>query len=576
MKHIKKNITFSFSAFISVSVVFFAVFLSHFAEKIVSDTVKRQLKEDLFLFEDFFKEYSSVNKNFSVPDYMKRVSSFYNSRMTVTDKNGELIFDSKNNTIDSYKYLPEIYSAIKDGYGEDLRPSRNAGENIFFAAKKSGDYILRIARPLPSMGIFFIEMKFYIIFIFVFFALSAAALYFYLHNKVTLPSLKSVEFAGKFINGEFNRRINNYNNDEIGLIQIWINKICDLFNIKVDEAVQEQNRFKITFENILDGIAVIGTDNRIIIANRSFGSFFSYNSSITGKFYYEIIRNSNLNSKIGLAVLNKAEFIFQEKLLNGRNYDIGIRPVQEDRSIQGIIVTLSDVTERLKMEQIKSDLIGNMSHELKTPITILKGYLETIEENQANVKLTSELLRKAVENVDRQDAIINDILKLHMLESGSEIHFEIISVSEIISNCLNLLSPKSALKDIEIINKISGMINSGGNKFLAEEIFYNLIDNAVSYNNPGGKIEIMSVESDSSIDVIISDTGVGIPPESIDRIFERFFRVDKSRSRATGGTGLGLSIVKHACELMKWKIKAESDKNGTSFTVTVLKALPQN
>lgn len=569
MNFIKKNIIIYFSAVVVIILIFFSFIIYKTTENINYKAVEMELNEKILLFENFFKEQRLNSKDFSIPAYLKNTASFYSSRITLTDKNGNLIYDSTNNENDSYKYLPEIYSAVIDGYGKSVRIDSYTNVKTFFTAKKSGDYILRISKPVTSINSFFLELKSYILSFFVFIIISAGMLYLFLHYRITLPSIKTILFTDEFISGNNKSRIINYRNDEIGRIQAGINKICDNFNFKIDKAAHEQNRFKITFENIMDGIAVIGTDNTIIISNKSFNSFFGYDSASAGNYYYEIIRNSNINSKIGSSLFKKNEYIFQDKLLNGRNYDISIRPIHEESSLEGIIVSMRDITERIKMEQIKTDLIGNMSHELKTPITILKGYLETIEGNQSNIKLTGDLLRKAIENADRQNAIINDILKLHMLESGSEIQIELINPGEIISNCVNLLSPKSSMKQLEVINKISGIKSVPGNKFLAEEIFYNLIDNAINYNNPNGKVILDSIKFDGYIEITISDTGVGIPSDSIDRIFERFFRVDKSRTRATGGTGLGLAIVKHACELLNWKIKVHSDNTGSVFTVTI-------
>ncbi len=208
----------------------------------------------------------------------------------------------------------------------------------------------------------------------------------------------------------------------------------------------------------------------------------------------------------------------------------------------------------------------NLKHLLPFLKDILKQYSLIINDTEMN----TDFISKALINLERQNSIINDMLKLNMLETMTEITFEKINIKDIITSCMEILNTKATAKEIKInlnIDLLDKQID--GNKFLAEEIFYNIIINAINYNNNKGRIEIEAKESNGKIIVSIADTGIGIPEDSIDRIFERFYRVDKSRSRATGGTGLGLSIVKHAVEILNWKINVESGGNGTTFFIEI-------
>jgi two-component system phosphate regulon sensor histidine kinase PhoR len=215
--------------------------------------------------------------------------------------------------------------------------------------------------------------------------------------------------------------------------------------------------------------------------------------------------------------------------------------------------------------------VSNVSHELKTPIAIVKGYLETIKENPDNREMMNDFIERAIENVDRQNALIQDIIKLSMIESSKEFEKEEINIRQVILNCLDIVTPKINKKDIKLKTELSSELDYKihANQFLVEEVFFNIIDNAINYNNQGGKLDITAEKKDEALIIKISDSGIGIPSEYIDRIFERFYRVDRSRSRATGGTGLGLSIVKHAAMVLGWKVSVASDKNGTSFTIAV-------
>ena len=232
---------------------------------------------------------------------------------------------------------------------------------------------------------------------------------------------------------------------------------------------------------------------------------------------------------------------------------------------------MRDVTEKNKIDSFKRELVGNLSHELKTPITIAKGYLETIKNIPDDNEQRIKFIDKTISNLNRQNAIIGDMLKLNMLETTNVFEKENVKMENLISGIIDILTPKFADKELIIkYNKTSFDFTVKANRFLIEHVFFNIIDNAASYNTYNGKIIIENIISGSSAIVSIRDTGIGIPEELRERIFERFFRVDKARSRETGGTGLGLSIVKHCLEILNWDIKVKSSSgNGSEFIITI-------
>lgn len=392
-------------------------------------------------------------------------------------------------------------------------------------------------------------------------------------KKITNPIKETMLFAEEFSNGNYSKRILNYNNDEIGALQKSLNKLADVIISKMDALALEQNKLTVTIDNINDGIAVIDSSKKIIIANKAFDSILNTGKYLNKK-YYEVLRSSSLDTMIEYCLQNGERAEFTEKFYNSIICDIFIIPLKEVKSIQGVLLVLHNITEKKKLDEMKTELVANLSHELKTPITIIKGYIETIKDNfkesSIDKKTIEDFIDRAIQNADRQNSIINDMLKLNMIETVTHLSSEKINLKDIILNCINILTSKLQKKNlsldynIELLDK-----NISANRFLAEEIFFNIIDNAINYTNHGGNIDISSEQENGKTKIIIADTGIGIPSESIDRIFERFYRVDKSRSRDTGGTGLGLSIVKHAVELLRWNINVESDKCGTRFIILI-------
>ncbi|MBP7736334.1 MAG: HAMP domain-containing protein [Spirochaetes bacterium] len=504
---------------------------------------------------------------------VRELSSIVNLRITLVDFSGRVLADSEYTHVDemdNHRYRVEIKDAISRGSGESIRYSGTLKTDMLYIAKKSDMEIIRLAKPLREVDESIALLRGYILMV------GAAALFLssiivvIVSRRITRPINETVRFARDFSNGEFGRRIPNYSDDEIGTLQKALNRLADTVVEKIDSLLFEQNKLETTIESINDGIAVVGRDKSILIANRAFKSLLDIESAVVGKLFFEAIRNRALNTRIEQAHATNMPAMFEETFLNGRHCDVFINPISGEQNAGGILIVLHDTTERKKVEQMKTDLVGNMSHELKTPIAILKGYLETMEPHLSDPVMAKELLHKALANVDRQSSLINDILKLNRLETSMEFAAEYVDVREIIRSSIDILIPKAQKKNISITFNTDGQnARVQGNKFLAEEILFNIIDNAVNYNTEGGSIAVDMEKNGSRLTVAIVDTGVGIPEDSIDRIFERFYRVDKSRSRATGGTGLGLSIVKHAAEILGWNIKVTSSSSGTKFIIEI-------
>ncbi len=502
---------------------------------------------------------------------VKELSRIVNLRITLVDFSGRVIADSQYEQVDSmdnHRYRREIQDAMARGTGSSIRYSSTLGTEMLYLAKKSGTEVIRLARPLREVDESIALLRRYIL------AAGGIALFLssllvvLMARRITRSISETMSFARDFTSGDFSRRIPNYSNDEIGTLQNTLNRLADTVVEKLGTLMFEQNKLEKTIESIADGIAVIGRDKRILVANGAFRSLLDIDATVVGKVFFEAIRNRAMNARIEEVHATGRAEAFEETFLNGRHCEIIIKPITGEGALQGILAVIHDNTERRRIEQMKTDLVANMSHELKTPIAILKGYLETMEPHLCEPDMARDLLKKAIANVDRQNSLVNDILKLNRLETAKDFQEEPIVLSEVIRGCIDILAPKAKTKDVTVFfspGNTSGAIR--GSRFLAEEVFFNLIDNAISYNREGGSITVTMADRGSRTTVAIADTGIGIPEEALGRVFERFYRVDKSRSRTTGGTGLGLSIVKHAAEILGWNIKVSSDSSGTRFEI---------
>ncbi len=502
---------------------------------------------------------------------IRKLSSIINLRITLVDFNGTVIADSQYTHIDemdNHRYRVEIKDALDRGVGESIRYSGTLRTDMLYFARKSDTEIIRLAKPLREVEESVATLRAYILLAGAVALTLSAMVVVIISRRITRPINETMSFARDFSSGDFSRRITNYSDDEIGTLQKTLNRLADTVVEKINSLMFEQNKLEKTIESINDGIAVVGRDRKILVANRAFKTLLDIDAAVVGKLFFEAIRNRALNARIEEAHATGMAVTFEETFLNGRHFDVFISPIAGEQNLGGILIVLHDTTEKKKVEQMKTDLVSNMSHELKTPVAILKGYLETMESHLSDPVMTEDLLSKALANVDRQNSLINDILKLNRLETSREFSTEYIDIREIIRTSIDILLPKMQKKNVSITFNTDGQSAMvPGNRFLAEEIFFNIIDNAINYNIEGGSITVDMEKTRDRIVVAITDTGVGIPDDSIDRVFERFYRVDKSRSRATGGTGLGLSIVKHAAEILGWNIRVSSTSTGTKFII---------
>lgn len=573
-KTIRFRIITTYTALILILIAVISVFFNDLFHDRHLDVIRREMHEKLKFIHLVMRDRNLTARHYQgnrLRETINSLSEIIGLRITIVTLEGAVAADSDvsdERSIESHRYRPEIIDALKGGYGDNIRYSHTLSMNMLYSAEKIGDTIIRVAKPLTEIEESLQRLRRMIMLVSLLTFSAAFAIIVVLTRRLVNPIVETISFARQFAAGDYTKRFLNYRDDELGELQRSLNKMADSLVEKITNLIFEQNKLSATLESISDGIAVVGSNKKIIISNTAFNEYFDYRQRSEQRLYFEVIRSREMNARVEESIQKGEEIQFEETLATGKVFAVNVKPIRGEKNLQGILIVMHDITEKKRIEQMKTDLVGNMSHELKTPITIIKGYLETIRENIGDPVVSRGFIQKAIENADRQNTLINDILLLNELETSSDFVFERLEVEEIIENCVELLGPKAAARGIQMA--VSLDMREGdvrGNRFLAEEIFFNIIDNAISYNVESGRVTITSENRNGRFFIRIEDTGIGIPVESLDRIFERFYRVDKSRSRATGGTGLGLSIVKHAADIMGWDMSVASGDAGTQFTV---------
>ncbi|MBN2038395.1 MAG: PAS domain-containing protein [Spirochaetes bacterium] len=576
MTRIRNKIVFATIALIILLITTLLILFNNLYKETHLNIIKREMNEKIRYVALCLEQSNAINTfvpGNSLDKAVKRLSGIIDLRITLIDFKGNVIADSeigKTDEMDNHRYRPEIDYAIDGESGESIRYSNTLKIDMLYIAAKTEKFIIRLAKPLHEIKETLSKLRIIIFLAGTILTVIAVIIVVLFSNKITNPITETRNFAEEFSKGNYSKRILNYSDDEIGVLQKALNRMAGSIVDKMNSLINEQNKLAVTIDNISDGIAVIDHDKRVQIANRAFNRILDIKTETKNKIYYEVIRGSSLNSRIEKAIKNGQSANFQEEMITGKYCEVYLIPIQEQKAIQGILAVIRDITEKRLIDQLKTDLVGNISHELKTPIAIQKGYLETILDHLEDKEMIRDFIKKALSNVNRQNALINDMLKLNMLETMRSFPEEETNLRDVVSNCMEILSLKASDKHISLEADIDDLdLKIVINRFLSEEIFFNIIDNAINYTDSGGKVFVKSVRNKNHVKVEISDTGIGIPSESISRIFERFYRVDKSRSRATGGTGLGLSIVKHSVEILGWDIDVDSSGDGTTFSIKI-------
>ena len=482
------------------------------------------------------------------------------NRVTLIDGSGEVLFDSHldESILESHLFRPEVQEAIKTGSGEEIRESSTQLEKIYYyAIRLSDSSILRLAMTTKSFqSLFFSALPFILLFMAVIIAL-CLFIAFQLTKKITSP-------------------INDINLDEGELISPY--QELDPFYYKIDEqnkrineqlrALKEQSsKIKFILNNTIEGIAIIDGKGKVLSINNSLLDIVGApQDDYEGRSFIEVSRKSIFNDSLKLAL--KGQNTNGEINLGEKVYSFTSNPIYYDGVIEGAILLLVNVTEKHKAEKIRREFSANVSHELKTPLTSISGYAEMISTGMASYDDSKTFAEKIQKEAARLLSIITDIMKLSRLEEG-HLHQEMkeVNLLEVINTTAGRLAGAVAEKSINLVLPEKEAYTFGNEGILGELIF-NLIENAIKYNIPQGMVIVELEEKDGKVKLRVIDTGIGIDPKDQERIFERFYRVDKSHSKKTGGTGLGLAIVKHIVEYHKGAIRLSSEiGKGTTIEV---------
>ncbi|CAH0117735.1 MULTISPECIES: two-component system histidine kinase PnpS [unclassified Paenibacillus] len=533
-------------------------------------------------------------------DAAKQLSESTEARVTFIRSDGQVIGDSEHDprTMENHAGREEIIAADRTGRGSQIRFSETLGHNMLYVAipakNPSFQGYVRLAMSINDVEADIRQLWIYLFGgLLVLFAL-AALVSFRIAFGLTRPLEHITKVAYMISRKNYKARVDVRKIDEIGQLGAAINTMADSLQEQMNHIRENEHRLQNVLENMINGVMMADQHGTIVLANQSAETILGLEAKqLAGKNYKDIKQHHALVQFIAEGLERKemmrdevTVYLPEEKLL-----DVNLVPMYfDDRKWVGMLVLLQDMTAIRRLERMRSEFVANVSHELKTPVAAVKGFAETLLSGAVNdAETTRAFLQIIYDESDRLNRLIGDILELSKIESKrSPLQFSPVHLQSFIDKTVEMLRTEAAKKNIALESQVPEYLFAEADEDRLRQILINVLSNGISYTPQGGKVKVTAEpiaqaagerndeasdadpEEYETIRITISDTGIGIPKPDLPRIFERFYRVDKARSRSSGGTGLGLSIVKHLVELHKGTIQVESELGiGTSFIIDI-------
>ena len=405
---------------------------------------------------------------------------------------------------------------------------------------------------------------------------------YFLARSLTHPILEVAQRAIQLVSSTFGKEVRGSSTDELGSLSKAISEMGTQSRSKIEEISKEKDYLQTILKGMTEGVLVVDGRGRILLVNDALRRLLSLSSDVSDKMPLEIIRNAELEGAIRKAIQDGENIALELDLNKSGEKTIEINVVsilssnkrmdEDNEGIRGAIAVFHDITRLKQLEKIRQDFVANVSHELRTPLTTIKGYAETLLEGALKEDQAFQFVQVIKRHTDRLTKIVEDLLMLSRIETKEfQLRMEAIPLRDFIDDVVEFVKEPAEKKEISLSrNEIPSSLAVQADRDYLEQILINLLDNAIKYTPEGGRVAVSAVEKDSKdIQFSVEDNGIGIPKEDLSRIFERFYRVDKGRSKELGGTGLGLSIVKHLVQAHGGRVWVESQMGkGSTFYFT--------
>ena len=506
------------------------------------------------------------------------------ARVTVISPAGAVLGDSLLDaealrTVENHAGREEVAAALKGGVGRAERHSTTVGEDLLYVAvpidpRDPARGVVRLAVPLSAVARAEARVRPLVIGASLLSVLVAAAAGWMAARRPARRLTEMSRAATEIAAGSMGARARPGGADEIADLAHSLNRMASQLEERLALLTREQSQLRTILDGMVEGVLLLDASGRILLANDAFARIFAVQGPIAGRRLLETVRAPALHEGVE-AALQEPSPVSREVTLpddGDRVISASLAAVREGPHKVGAVAVFHDVTEIKRLERVRREFVANVSHELRTPLTAIKGYAETLlAGGLQEPPRAAEFVEVIARHAERLRRLIEDLLDLASIEQGeARIEPAIVSVREVAAQAEAVLRPAAESKGQTLEVVIPEDLTVLADRDRLAQVLINLLDNAVKFTPPGGRVEVAAKSEAGRVGLTVKDTGVGIPPGEVGRIFERFHRVDRSRDRREGGTGLGLAIAKHLTQAMDGTIEVESEPGtGTTFRITL-------
>ncbi|MCZ8518332.1 MULTISPECIES: two-component system histidine kinase PnpS [Paenibacillus] len=591
MKKFRARLTLIFIILIGASVLTAGLFMARMLQQSYIEALTVNMERELGLIKattDWHRQGGDDELFRFYSDQAAMLKESADARLTFIRSDGKVMGDSDHDpaVMENHLEREEIKEAsASKGSGSSIRYSSTVGRNMLYVAVpvlEGGNIagFLRLAMSLEDVE-GSIRKVWFVLSIMLLAVFAIAGLISYrVAYSVTRPIELITSVARQITDMNYKYRVQVNKRDEIGQLGHAINRMADSLELQMNRISEDENRLKSVLESMTSGVIMIDRDGKIALLNRSAEEILGFSAKeLLGKSFNQAKQQYEFTQLIQECI-DVRDHIRDEVIFyypKERILEINLNPIAEaGGEWEGLLIVLHDITAVRRLERMRSEFVANVSHELKTPIAAVKGFAETLLAGALNDKETARsFLQIIFDESERLNRLIGDILELSKIESKRiPLQFSPVHLKTFVEDCVHVMNTEAKKKGIELELQADSDFYMEADEDRLRQILINLLSNGISYTPEGGKVRMKieqlvcgkEVTESDKVRFTIADTGIGIPKKDLPRIFERFYRVDKARSRSSGGTGLGLSIVKHLVELHKGTIRVESEVGvGTKF-----------
>jgi two-component system phosphate regulon sensor histidine kinase PhoR len=589
-RSIALKLTLTLVGFVAVTSLAAGLYLNRALENFAVESLETRLGSVAAVVHDEARNLLRGGAPATAPqDLALRVARATGARVTLIAPDGRVLAESERGAADlagleNHAGRPEVRAALEGHTGRALRRSATVEAPLLYVAVPVRDEtrtlgVLRLALPLSAVTASYATLHQVMLAGGAVALMVALGIGIFVAGRVTRPVVEMQSIARQMSEGSFLVRVPTRSTDEIGTLGRSLNVMAGRLREKIQDLEQEQAKITAMLDAMVEGVIAVDGHEHILLMNEQARTMFGLGSSRgEGKPFLEVIRNADLHEIFravhaggaGLALRQEIAMSSPAHRILGVNA-VGLAPAGVEA---GVVMVLHDVTALRQLERVRTEFVANVSHELRTPLTAIQGYLETLLsgalEEPENARRFLEIVLRHSERLGR---LLNDLTDLSNIELGKvTLRKESVPLDELVASVVAIIGPRAARSGVTVTANTPAEVPAvAADRDRLVQVLINLVDNAVKYTPEGGTVTVITRSGgDGTVEIAVADTGIGIPAADLPRITERFYRVDKARSRELGGTGLGLAIVKHLVLAHGGELRIESqEQQGTTVRFTL-------